>query len=279
MADLPPDLPPPPPPLPPPPSDAFVRSRRSPYLPGSRWTGRRFFGLLAAWLAGGIVGGMVAYGLGYDPAVEPIGLAITVVSQAGAAFAVVLAGSSDLGRDIGLRFHVRDSVGILWGLGLQVGAALLVSPLVRLLSDDSQTQQQVADIAESTSDVAGRLILVAMFVIVAPFIEEVIFRGAMMGWLARRMRIGWAVTISAAAFAAVHLADPNAVLAVPSLFVIGVALGWAAYTRGNITISIMMHAGVNLLGAIVLIWGDTILRFLEDAQQNLESLGTLLGIR
>ena len=84
--------------------------------------------------------------------------------------------------------------------------------------------------------------------------------------------------LSAAAFAAVHLADPNARLAVPSLFVIGLGLGFAARRRGNIGIAIFMHAGVNLLGAIVLIWGSDIADYLERTRDQLQSLGALLGV-
>ena len=174
-------------------------------------------------------------------------------------------------------FRPQDWVGVLWGVGLQFAVALALSPLLRLLTDDFETQQQVADLAEATSDLGGQLQLAVMFVLVAPFVEEVLFRGVMMGWLAKRMHIRWAITISAAAFAAIHLADPNAVLAVPSLFVIGIGLGWAAHRRGNIGIAIFMHAGVNLLGTIVLIWGDSILDYLEDARDAVESVAALLG--
>lgn len=282
MRELPPDLPPPPP-SPGSWDPERVRDRDAGYLPGSPWNSGRFWGLFGAWLVGGFVGAFLAIALGFDPAEDAVGLAVTVVSQTVAALAVVVAVSSgsgrgDLARDIGLRFRGRDAVGILWGVGLQIAVAVLLSPLVRLISDDFETQQQVADLAESTSDAGGRLILVVMFVLVAPFIEEVIFRGAMMAWLARLMHIRWAIVLSAAAFAGVHLADPNAVLAVPSLFVIGVVLGWAAHRRGSIGIAIFIHAGVNLLGAIVLIWGDSIVDFLEEAEQDLQSLAALIGV-
>lgn len=276
MQDPPADLPPPPPP---PPSE---RDPGADYLKTSPWTGLRFVGVLAAWLAGGLVGGIVAVAVGRDPSQDALGLAITVVAQAAAAAWVILrisraSGTGSLRRDVGLEFEGRDVVGILWGVGLQVGAALLISPLVQLLLDDFDTQQQVADVAEATGDVGGRLVLVAVFVLVAPFIEEVIFRGVMLGWLARHVSVRAAVVLSAAAFASVHLLDPNAVLAVPSLFVIGVVLGWAAQRRGSLSLPIFMHAGVNLLGAIFLMWGDEIVDYLERTQEQLESLAGLVS--
>lgn len=277
MQNVPPD--PPAPPLPPPPGTGPTVG----YLESSPWTSGRVFWLLAAWLLGGAVGGLIAFALGFDPTEEPVGLAITVLSQSAAAIWVVKIvsrrhGAGDLRRDVGLTVRARDAVGIGWGIGLQLAVAVLVTPLVQRVSDDFDTQQQVADLAEATTDVGGRLILVVMFVLVAPFIEEVIFRGAMMGWLARHLPSGWAVTLSAAAFAAVHLADPNARLAVPSLFAIGLGLGFVARRRGNIGIAIFMHAGVNLLGAVVLIWGSDIAEYLERTSDELQSVGALFGL-
>ena len=239
--------------------------------------------MLAAWLVGGVVAGILAIGMGYNPADHPGGLAITLLGQSAAALAMVWSisrnwGSGSLRTDLGLEFRARDTVGIVLGLGLQVAAALLVSPLVRFLSDDFETQQQVADLAEATNDAGGRITLILMVVLVAPFIEEVIFRGVVLIWLARYMHVGWAIVISSAAFAAVHLADPNAVLAVPSLFIVGLGLGWAVRWRGNIGIAIYMHAGVNLLGAVFLMWGDQVLDYLEELEQALQTAATLLGL-
>jgi membrane protease YdiL (CAAX protease family) len=240
-------------------------------------------GLVAAWFAGGFAGGVVAYVLGLDPAREAAGLAVSLIGQTAGAWWVVVAvsrgaGSGSLRRDVGLEIRAGNAKGLLWGVGLQVAVALTLSPLVRLLSGDSDTQQAVADLASSTTELWGRLLLIVMFVVVAPFIEEVIFRGAVLSWLARRFSRFWAIGLSAAAFAGVHLADPNAVLAVPSLFVIGFVLGWAALRRGNLSLPIFMHAGVNLLGAIVLMWGDEIIDGLERARDQVESVAHLVGI-
>lgn len=278
MPDVPLDLPPPP--SPPPPPDPGVGPG---YLAVAPWDVGRIIGLLAAWLAGGLVGGVLALAIGFDPAEEPIGLAITILGQTAAAFWVVTAvsrgsGSGKLRRDVGLELRGKDAVGILGGIGLQVVVAVLLSPLVRLISDDFDTQQQVAVLAESTTDLGGRLIVIGVVVLFAPFIEEVIFRGAILSWLSRRMAMRWAVVLSAGAFAAVHLADPNARLAVPSLFVIGLVLGWAAQRRGSLSLPMFIHAGVNLLGAVVLIWGDDIVDYLERSQDALESLAPLLGV-
>ena len=60
--------------------------------------------------------------------------------------------------------------------------------------------------------------------------------------------------------------------------VIGIALGWAAHRRGSLSLPIFMHAGINLLGAIVLMWGDEIVDYLERTQDQLQALAAILGL-
>jgi membrane protease YdiL (CAAX protease family) len=61
------------------------------------------------------------------------------------------------------------------------------------------------------------------------------------------------VIVSASVFAGIHLIDPDAIYVVPGLFVIGLVLGYQALHTGRLGLSIMTHAGVNLLAAIALL--------------------------
>lgn len=251
---------------------------------GVLWTGRRFAAVLGAWFLGGVVGAIVTIALGIDAAGDPVGLAVAVLGQAAGAFIVIYlvsrdSGSGSLRRDVGFVVRPRDLLWLLGGFVLQFAAALVVYPIIQLFVDDPDTQQQVAQVAEGTSDTAGRLVLVLMFVVVAPLIEELIFRGVLLSWLAQRMTIGWAVVLSAAVFAAVHLTDPEAVLAVPGLFIIGLGLGWAAQRYGSLSVPILLHAGVNLTATIALFYGDELLDYLERTRDGLDALGSVLGFR
>jgi len=241
------------------------------------------FAVLGAWLLGGLIGGAATAVLDLGPLRDPLGLAITVMGQSGAALAMVWrismkSGNGSLRQDVGLALRGRDTIGILMGVGLQFAVALLMAPFIEIFFSDVDAQQQVADVAESTSDAGGRLVLVVLFVVVAPFIEEVIFRGAMLSWLARKMSIRLAVVVQAAAFALVHLIDPDAILAVVSLFLLGIALGWAAQRRGSLSLPIFLHAGVNLTAVVVLFWGDEIVDRLEEAPEGVAALGRLFGL-
>ena len=57
-------------------------------------------------------------------------------------------------------------------------------------------------------------------------------------------------------FAGVHLVDPGAVYALPGLFLIGIALGWFALATGDLSLSIAVHAGVNLTGVLLITFGE-----------------------
>ena len=87
----------------------------------------------------------------------------------------------------------------------------------------------------------------------APVAEELLFRGVLLSRLRRGLGPATSVAISAALFSCIHLIDPDAAFVVPGLFIIGLVLGWQALRTGRIGLSIMTHAGVNLLAAIALL--------------------------
>jgi len=70
------------------------------------------------------------------------------------------------------------------------------------------------------------------------------------------MTPAWAAFVSALAFAAVHpLSSPSigSVIAVPGLFALGLLSAARAIRTGNLSVSILLHAGVNLLTAVSVI--------------------------
>ena len=83
--------------------------------------------------------------------------------------------------------------------------------------------------------------------------------------------------LSAAAFAGIHLSDPDAWPAVPSLFVIRLVLGWAAQRRKSLSLPIFLHAGVNLLGVMLLMFGEDLFD-IDGTSNQVESLMAVIGI-
>jgi len=247
----------------------------APYLATTRWT---FVDVLLALLAGIAGAFIVAVALGPISAAE-VGvreLAATLGAQAVATISVVAGlganrGSGVWWRDVGLRIRPVYLWGLAGGVLLQFVVALLVAPLLRLIDPDPP-RQAIVDAAERTIGTGSRLLLIGLVVVVAPLIEEIVFRGMLLSRLRRAMGPFPAIAVSAAAFAAIHpLLDPDALFAAPGLFLIGLALGWAALRTGDIGLAITLHAGVNLTGVLLIIFAEDLLDAVEGV------LGLLTG--
>ena len=77
--------------------------------------------------------------------------------------------------------------------------------------------------------------------LVAPFVEETLFRGALFGWLLRRWNAWVAVPVTAIVFAALH--GPTA----PVIVFHGLLFGYVRLRTGSLWPSFLMHAVNNAL--------------------------------
>lgn len=91
------------------------------------------------------------------------------------------------------------------------------------------------------SSASGLLISAALVVLVAPVVEEAVFRGVVLGALGRYLPRWTAVVVSALLFAALHL---DAWMFVPT-FMLGLALGWLGTRRATLWPAIVMHVLYN----------------------------------
>ena len=147
-----------------------------------------------------------------------------------------------------------DWIGILYGIGLQLGVVLFVQvPLQLILGLEEPPQQTAVESAGEATGVWAGLALVLVFVVLAPLSEEVLYRGIILARARRTMSPRNALLLSSALFAGIHLIDPNAAFAVPALFIVGLVLGYQALRTDRIGLSIATHAGFNLLTTIGLL--------------------------
>jgi membrane protease YdiL (CAAX protease family) len=86
-------------------------------------------------------------------------------------------------------------------------------------------------------------------VVIAPIIEEIVFRGLLFGALAARLGIVGSALVTAVLFGAVH-GDP---ILFPTLAALGFVAALAYAATGNLWVAIILHALNNALGAIFLI--------------------------
>ena len=248
------------------------------YLVESPWDGRRTLAVFLTWLAGGIVGGFLASAIGFDVLDSAAGLAVVIAAQSAAALLAVTLysqsrGTGSLVKDVGLRVEVGHWYGLLLGFVLQWAVGLVLLPLVELMNIDSEPQA-VSDLAAGTLDASGRTLLFVSFVIAAPVVEEVLFRGVLLGWLSKRMKRPVAIVTSAAIFGLTHWEGPDVLLPVIGLFLIGIVLAYVVTRYGNLSMAILMHAGINLLAFLVLVFEDRILEWIDELES---SVGLLVG--
>jgi membrane protease YdiL (CAAX protease family) len=143
-----------------------------------------------------------------------------------------------------------DKSAYLVAVLLGVGVLLLGGGITHLLAGHHQVHQDVTMLAGKVS-LGMRLLLALLVVGVAPFVEELVFRGVLLSGLASRMRVGWAIVVSAIIFGCVHLPDFKfAWYPVPALVLLGLALGWMRVRSGSLWPSITLHATNNFLAML-----------------------------
>jgi membrane protease YdiL (CAAX protease family) len=133
---------------------------------------------------------------------------------------------------------------------LGIVVLLLGGPLTQFLAGQHPIRQDVTLLAGSVSP--GLRVLLALVVVgVAPFAEELVFRGVLLSGLARRMPIGWAVLASAVIFGCAHLPDFGfAWYPVPVLILLGLIAAWLRVRTHSLWPSIALHATNNAVAAV-----------------------------
>jgi membrane protease YdiL (CAAX protease family) len=158
-------------------------------------------------------------------------------------------GLGSLRADFGLRWSPLDAGWFLVGFAISACSGLLIAPIVDAghLSDSSQDVVRLFQRSHGLDSVFFALGVL----VIAPVGEELLFRGVLLRSLLRRTAPAVAIWISALVFALVHvLLDPGAGFAVPALLLLGLVSGYRALRTGNLSQSILLHAGFNLLAVL-----------------------------
>ncbi|HUR48741.1 MAG TPA: type II CAAX endopeptidase family protein [Acidimicrobiales bacterium] len=157
-------------------------------------------------------------------------------------------GTGSIRRDFGLSITWGDLwLGLLGGIGVQSIVAVMYLPFSEI---NSELSAPARELAEQAPDRAGLLALSALVVIGAPLVEEIFFRGVLMGAL-KRLGTAIAVLVSAVAFAFVHFGQ---LLAMPAFVVLGVVLALLVLGRKRLGPAIVTHATFNAITMAVLLF-------------------------
>jgi membrane protease YdiL (CAAX protease family) len=158
-------------------------------------------------------------------------------------------GRGSLATDFGLRVKARDGLWVLGGAAIALVATGLTVPILEL-GDLSQDSQDVVRIFERADGLEAALFAFGVLVL-APIGEEVLFRGVLLRGLQRRIPAAGAIFGAALAFGLVHvLLDPGSGYGVPSFLLLGLVAGWRAVATGDLSQSVLLHAGFNLVAVV-----------------------------
>jgi uncharacterized protein len=216
-----------------------------------RWGLGDFF---LAWVVG-IIGATIAIiPFGTDDGTVPVaGLVASMLGQSAATLAFLefisrRKGRGSLTADFGFSVRARDAVWILGGLGTSLGLGLLLLPISQLAGDDAG-QEVVKQFQKAHGTV--QILFAIGVVVVAPVIEELVYRGLLLRSLLRKMSPVGAIFVSGVVFGAAHVVlDPGAYVALPALAAMGVISAVLAVRSGDLSRSIFFHAGFNLLTTV-----------------------------
>lgn len=131
------------------------------------------------------------------------------------------------------------SVGLLLGI-------LMVSVVVLML-----ILGDWASLSYNNTD--GKVLVMIAGLFCLAFCEEVIFRGILWNWIARRMGTAWALILTSALFGFVHVFNPGLEnIALLNIIIAGAIFGLLRVITGDLWMAIGCHWGWNLsLGAIL----------------------------
>lgn len=138
-----------------------------------------------------------------------------------------------------LMFLVVVPMMIVSGIAVQLSRVLF--------GDVPSTQEQVLG-GEASLSSADYLLLLVIGVVIAPIVEEFLFRGLLYRYLRRRKSVAYAVVLSAVIFAAAHFIPTL----IPALFVLGIVLALVAQRYDSIYPAMMLHALNNGIGLTIL---------------------------
>jgi hypothetical protein len=221
----------------------------------ARWGLGDFAWIYVAGIFASVVGSAVGFAVTSDSAdhVGAVTTALATVAQFGTWFGAVVFVARWKGKsvrqDFGLTLELRDWWAPFAGIGLFLIGTVIIEPLVRIVNE----HQAVVDDLNSASG-AKLAVFALVAALVAPVCEELLFRGLLLRSLRRRMSPAAAVIVQALAFALAHpMLSPTLgdLAVVPALFLMGAASGIAATRRGNLSASILMHIGFNLVTTLL----------------------------
>jgi uncharacterized protein len=225
--------------------------------PRSAISGRRLLQTLLAWIiASVVIGTMTIFGLrtfagSWSVTDGPIVVVVAEVYLALLLTILIVCGGFSGLRDQ-LHFHFTSTRDLFLALGVWIaciGIAALVylalSPMVGALP---VTVVQILRLASdmprlSSADTLSMVFIIIRACLLAPLVEELLFRGLLFGWLRQRLSASATIVITTLLFAAIHFYP----LLLPLAFTVGLGAGWVRERTGSTLNFFVAHIANNIL--------------------------------
>jgi membrane protease YdiL (CAAX protease family) len=210
------------------------------------------------------VGGMLMmaiYSLASGPHAHPSGAAKMLTSDARLLLPVQLLADAIVLLFVFLTARVKYKRGLLdaiqwrapaWNAGLFLAAGVVLAVAAQFLPMLFPSNREFP-IEKLFKDPVSAYMLAFFGIVIAPFFEELLFRGMIYPVIDRSWGMEAAVLISAALFASIHAPQLDGGLPqLGAIFLVGVALGYVRGRTGSLAPGFWMHTSYNatLFGAI-----------------------------
>jgi uncharacterized protein len=126
----------------------------------------------------------------------------------------------------------------LWLLLLALSFA--IGALAGQAQQDTDQTRMVRALTLGLDDQWGSIAAFTLIALLVPLLEELVFRGALLGGLARHVGFGWANAVQALVFALVHNDPPRFLF----YLAMGLACGWLVRRSGGLAAPLLLH-GLN----------------------------------
>jgi uncharacterized protein len=147
-------------------------------------------------------------------------------------------------------------LGVAFGVGGFIGVNLLIAGLLQVFGPVDPPEQQL--LSDVTAGGVTTLLAVIAAVVMAPLVEEVVFRGVLFQGMKRRVGLWPAAVVSSLLFAVVHVEVQQPIYS-SGFVLLGILFAWTLHRFGSLVVPLVAHAtfnatsvGLTLLGARVL---------------------------
>jgi len=136
----------------------------------------------------------------------------------------------------------RGIIGIIAIMPILTWIAFAAQEIWQSTTSQQPAKHEVLQMLAQTHDPVRQAALVFMAVVIAPVFEELLFRGHLQTLLRHFLRSPiWAILLTSIAFALVH----RPIWTWPPIFFLSLCLGYAYERRGNLWLSMVIHALFN----------------------------------